>query len=52
MELTNVNSLPFIYPVSATLAANSSGSQTLIFQADSRFEMMAIFASTRRPVET
>jgi hypothetical protein len=45
MELTNVNSIPFIYTVEATLAANSSRQATLIFQADSRFELMAIFAS-------
>ena len=46
MELTNVNSIPFIYTVSATLTGNSSAQSTLIFQADSRFELMAIFAAS------
>lgn len=46
MELTNVNSLPFIYTVQATVPANGSAQSTLIFQADSRFELMGIFGTT------
>lgn len=47
MELTNVNSIPFIYTVdAASIAGNSSRQATLIFQADSRFELMAIFAAS------
>lgn len=53
MELTNVNSIPFIYTVTAEdIAASSSRQATLIFQADSRFELMAIFASSTVPEET
>jgi len=48
MELTNRNALPFIYRVDAILAAGagSSAQTTLIFQADSYFELVAIFGTT------
>ena len=43
--LDNTNSLPFIYSVTSTLGAavGATSSSTLIMQADSRFELMAIF---------
>lgn len=48
MELTNRNALPFIYRVDATLAAGagSAAQTTLIFQADSYFELVGIFATS------
>lgn len=48
MELTNRNALPFVYRVDATLAAavGAAAQTTLIFQADSYFELVAIFGTT------
>lgn len=46
MELNNTNSLPFVYSVQAVVPANGSGQSTLIFQADSRFELVGIFGTT------
>jgi hypothetical protein len=45
--MDNTNSLPFDYVVTATTgaAAGSTVSTTLIMQADSRFELMAILAT-------
>ena len=45
--MDNTNSLPFDYVVTATTgaAAGSTVSSTLIMQADSRFELMAILAT-------
>lgn len=46
MELTNRNALPFVYIVDTTIVAASGSSQTtLIFQADSYFELVGIFAT-------
>lgn len=45
--MDNTNSLPFDYVVTATLGAavGATGSATLIMQADSRFELMAILGT-------
>jgi len=45
--MDNTNSLPFDYVVTATLGAavGATGSSTLIMQADSRFELMAILGT-------
>jgi hypothetical protein len=45
--MDNINSIPFIYKVSASLTAavGSVGSATLIMQADSRFELAMILAT-------
>ena len=45
--MDNTNSLPFDYVVTATLGAaiGATGSTTLIMQADSRFELMAILGT-------
>jgi len=46
--MDNTNSLPFDYVVTASLAAGALGattSTTLIMQADSRFELMAILGT-------
>jgi len=51
MELTNRNALPFIYRVDAALTAavGAAAQTTLIFQADSYFELAGIFAVTDLP---
>lgn len=53
MELTNRNAIPFIYTVTATLAnaVGAAAQTTLIFQADSYFELMGIFAATNQANE-
>ena len=45
--MDNTNSLPFDYVVTATLGAavGATSSSTLIMQADSRFELMAILGT-------
>ena len=43
--MDNTNSLPFVYVVRSTIAANSTSSSTLIMQADSRFELMGILGT-------
>jgi len=43
--MDNTNSLPFVYVVTSTIAANSTSSTTLIMQADSRFELMGILGT-------
>ena len=43
--MDNTNSLPFVYVVTTSIAANSTSSATLIMQADSRFELMGIFGT-------
>jgi hypothetical protein len=43
--MDNTNSLPFVYVVSSSIAANSTSSTTLIMQADSRFELMGILGT-------
>ena len=45
--MDNTNSLPFVYVVTSTLggAVGATGSSTLIMQADSRFELMAILGT-------
>ena len=45
--MDNTNSLPFVYVVTSTLGAavGATGSSTLIMQADSRFELMAILGT-------
>ena len=45
--MDNTNSLPFDYVVTSTLGAavGATGSSTLIMQADSRFELMAIIGT-------
>jgi hypothetical protein len=45
--MDNTNSLPFVYVVTASLggAVGATVSTTLIMQADSRFEMMAILGT-------
>ena len=45
--MDNINSLPFDYVVTSTLAnaLGATGSTTLIMQADSRFELMAILGT-------
>ena len=45
--MDNINSIPFIYKVSASLtpAVGAVGSATLIMQADSRFELAMILAT-------
>ena len=45
--MDNTNSLPFVYVVTTTLGgpAGTTGSSTLIMQADSRFELMGIFGT-------
>jgi hypothetical protein len=45
--MDNTNSLPFVYVVTASLAAavGATSSTTLIMQADSRFELMGIFGT-------
>jgi hypothetical protein len=54
MELTNRNALPFIYRVDAVLAVGigTSAQTTLIFQADSYFELVGIFARTTSDTAT
>lgn len=53
MELTNKNALPFIYRVDATLtgAIGAAAQTTLIFQADSYFELVGIFGTTTESTE-
>lgn len=52
MELSNKNSIPFTYLVDVTIAAaNGSAQSTLIFQADSRFELSSIFGMTSQANE-
>lgn len=43
--MDNTNSLPFVYVVTTSIAANSTSSTTLIMQADSRFELMGILGT-------
>lgn len=43
--MDNTNSLPFVYIVTTSIAANSTSSATLIMQADSRFELMGILGT-------
>jgi len=46
MELTNINSIPFIYVVdSGTIAIGGSAQTTLTMMADSRFELVGIFGT-------
>jgi len=53
MDPTNATAIPFTYVVtSPTLTASSSGSITLIMQADSRFELTAIFATSSLDANT
>lgn len=47
MDASNINAIPFSYLVtSPTLAGNGSGQITLLMQADSRFELHGIFATS------
>lgn len=48
MELTNRNAIPFVYRVDASLlgTAGAAAQTTLIFQADSYFELVGIFGTT------
>ena len=52
MELTNRNVIPFTYLVDVTIAAaNGSAQSTLIFQADSYFELTALFGMSSQANE-
>lgn len=52
MELTNKNVIPFTYLVDVTIAAaNGSAQSTLIFQADSYFELASIFGMSSQANE-
>ena len=52
--MDNTNSLPFVYVVTTTLGgpAGTTGSSTLIMQADSRFELMGIFGTGGQTAST
>ena len=53
MELTNRNALPFIYIVDTTIVAANGASQTgIIFQADSYFELVGIFATSSQDTDS
>jgi hypothetical protein len=54
MELTNRKAIPFIYTVTASLAntIGASAQTTLIFQADSYFELVGFLASTNQTTES
>ena len=52
MDLTNRNMIPFTYLVDVTIAAaNGSAQSTLIMQADSFFELTAIFGMSSQANE-
>lgn len=52
MELTNRNVIPFTYLVDVTIAAaNGTAQSTLIFQADSYFELVSIFGMSSQANE-
>ena len=47
MELTNINAIPFVYRVQATITSiNGTAQTTLILQQDSRFELLAIYGTS------
>jgi len=52
-ENSNVNAIPFVYLVTTTaMAGNGNNQQTLVMQADSRFELWAIAGTSSEDADT